>query len=162
MTHRARRRPRLPFSDGSSWSPLLFRFAEIRRPPTFSIADHIIEDRQQLPHGSNQRHHFWFPFGNQSSVKPLDRCVVSGRRERRHVQHSPHVTSATNDRSLALMSTRLMNQWSDANQFGDLSARELAQLGKLTDQDRGGYWAWKSALKMDPGRNEIGAEFVPT
>ena len=48
--------------------------------------NHGVENRDEFPHGSCERHLLEFSLRRQSLVKGLDRGIESRRNERRHVQ----------------------------------------------------------------------------
>ena len=67
--------------------------------PRFFIANHAVQNCQQLSHTSNQGNLLFFARRNQSRVELFDDRVEASGRQRGHVKHSPDMTAASENAS---------------------------------------------------------------
>ena len=109
---------------------LLHTFFHARLPPLL-IFDHRIEDRQQLAHTRRQGYFFHFARRQQALVERTNHRIITGRNQRRHVQHSTHRGSTTPDRATTAPGPTIAIERRHANQRGYLVTVERTEFGSL-------------------------------
>lgn len=79
----------------------------MRTPPGNTLSEHRVEDGEQFPHASHQRHLLGLSSIYEPLVKLLDGGIVSGCYQSRHVECFPDPGSATPHGTPASESARI-------------------------------------------------------
>src|SRR6516225_3310855 len=134
-SRRALSRPRLrrltALSRSSSrpeWQPWLRR-SDLGVGPGFVVAQHGIEDGQQLAHRGDKSEAGRFAGLAQTAVETAERRVVLDGDEAGHIERRPDFDAAPLDLALAAISAAVPVDRRDAGQGGDLVAVDPAELG---------------------------------
>jgi hypothetical protein len=101
----------------------------VGRRPGFTVAQHGIEDGQQLAHGGDEGQMGGFAGFAQTAIEALECGIVLDADEASHVERRPDLDATALDFTLAAISAAVVVDWGDANQGGDLVAIDLAESG---------------------------------
>src|SRR5229473_6604064 len=118
------------------WLPWLRRSA-LGTCPGFAVAQHGVEDSQQLAHGGDESETGRFAALAQTAVEGLERRVVLDGDQASHVERRSDLDTAALDLALAAVSAAVPVHRSHASEGGDLVAVDPAELGQLGDQGAG-------------------------
>src|SRR5216684_2305625 len=130
LTALSRRSPR------PVWLPWLRRSA-LGTCPGFAVAQHGVEDSQQLAHDGDESETGRFAALAQTAVEGLERRVVLDGDQASHVERRSDLDTAALDLALAAVSAAVPVHRSHAGEGGDLVAVDPAELRQLSDQGAG-------------------------
>jgi hypothetical protein len=102
--------------------------------PRSFVAQHGIENGQQLARHRDDRDEFRLASGNQPLPEGLEHRIGARRDESAHEQSRPHARSAAADEALAFPSAGLPRPWGKAGERRDLFAAERTELRQLRDE----------------------------
>lgn len=95
------------------------------------VADHRVEDHEQLPHAGGQHDFERLASPLQAVGEPADDRVAAAGRQGRHVRHASHRGAAAPDGAFALEPAAVMVVGRQAHQRADLLPVELSEFGKF-------------------------------
>src|SRR6266404_1002066 len=130
LTALSRRSPR------PVWLPWLRRSA-LGTCPGFAVAQHGVEDGQQLAHGGDESETGRFAGVAQTAVEGLERRVVLDGDQASHVERRPDLDTAALDPAPAAVSAAVPVHGSYTSENGDLVAIDPAELRQFGDQRAG-------------------------
>ena len=100
------------------------------------MADHGVEDREELVHARGERQFFGFMQGEQALLEGSDQRITAGGHEGGHVQRGAHGRPATPDHALATLGATVLIEWRQSNQRSDVLVRDPAEFGQVGQQGR--------------------------
>src|SRR5947209_12483984 len=102
--------------------------------PSGVVADHGVEDGEELAHHGREGELFSFSGGGQPLVERLKKGIVAAGDEGGHVEGTAHLGPAAPGRALATHFSAVAVEGSDADQGSDLLAIETSELGQIGNQ----------------------------
>src|SRR6266404_3737569 len=115
LTALSRRSPR------PVWLPWLRRSA-VRACPGFAVAQHGVENGEQLAHGGDEGEAGRFAGVAQMAIEGLEHRVVLDGDQAGHVERRPNLDPTSLDLALAAVSAAVAVHWGDAGEGRDLVA----------------------------------------
>src|SRR4051812_7359171 len=102
--------------------------------PSDVIANHCIEDGEELAHHCGERELFHLSGGDQALIESLENGVVAAGHECGHVEGAAHLGSSAPSGALAAHFSAVAIERSDADEGSDLLAVKTSELGQIGDQ----------------------------
>src|SRR5256885_14919236 len=102
--------------------------------PSDVIANHSVEDGEELAHHSGERELFGFSGGEQALIEALENGVAAAGNQSSHVEGTAHLGSSAPSRALAAHFFAIAVERGNADQSRDLLAVKPSELGQIGDQ----------------------------
>jgi len=99
--------------------------------PALARADDGVENGEQFPQAGHQREVLRLPRGEQALIERANECVPPRCHQGPHVEHRAHAGAAALDEPPPPHRAGVATQRRDADELGDLAAREPAQFGEI-------------------------------
>src|SRR5579859_2019301 len=101
------------------------------RGPGAVVADHGVEDDEDLADARDKSDASRFSCRSQRLVKGLEDRVAAGSSDGGHVERGPHVPAPAPDAALSAERAAVAVDWSDTYERGDLLSAQLPELRQL-------------------------------
>src|SRR5712692_8629527 len=124
---------RLAFIAGQQ----LCRMSSRCDPPVRVMADHRVEDREQLPHAGGERDLGRFARCPQPPEERANDRIRARGGEGAHIQHGPHRRAPAPDEAFPAPLAAVAVERCDADEGRNLAAREPPEFGQLGEQGQG-------------------------
>src|SRR5665213_4565134 len=112
----------------------LWVLSMLERVPDGLVSEHGIEDGQQLAHAGGDSDLGGLACADQAAVEEPDDRVVADGGQGGHIQHRAHFAAPTANAARSLALARVVGQWCDAHELGDLATLQPAELGESRSQ----------------------------
>ncbi len=125
--------------------------------PLPTVADHGVEDDEQLPHASDVGDLGRLPSVAKSTIEDPDDRVPFRGAQAAHEEGRSHRGAAAPDHALASEETAVPSEWGDSDERSDLLVGESTELGEFSDEGTrevrtdAGYVAQEVALGSPDG-----------
>ena len=110
-----------------------FRLCDHRIGPQLVGADQCVQDRDQFPHRSGERHFLEFSLRQQSLVERLDSGIESGGYKGRHIERAANTGTPSRSLSFTDRLAGILVDRSDSNELRDFLAIELSEFRQFGD-----------------------------
>src|SRR3954465_6285717 len=87
------------------------------RLPVLARADHVIDNREQLPHAGDERHFLRLACGEESVIKGFEHRIAAGAHQGSHVEHRADRSASAVNRAAPPPAARVPVERCDADEL---------------------------------------------